>query len=306
MSDHSRKKPPHIFNNPVYSQIWDDIYFKDLDALIAVCGRRGHCKSGSAIRFGEDFDLGHDGKWRFDASHVFFKASDFLAAVREKHPKGSVFVWDEVGVENDSRSWYTMKNKFIKYVMETSRYRNYVILVTVPTLKSMDISTQRLLSAYIEMHGKVDDGNSARGKFEWVETNPKTGKSYFKRPRYWDEGYFNLGGSVVFPRPSSALEAEYKVKKDEYTTDLWGNIEGQLQFMAKELGIKQGMEAEKARSNEELEIEAIEKRSTVYDSKGKKFLLGPLARELHITNAAARVLAQTLNFRLSKGMLTID
>jgi hypothetical protein len=305
MSDHSRKKPPHIFNNPVYSQIWDDIYFKDLDALIAVCGRRGHCKSGSAIRFGEDMDLDSHGECRFNAAHVFFKASDFLAAVREKHPKGSVFVWDEVGVENDSRSWYTMKNKFIKYVMETSRYRNYVILVTVPTLKSMDISTQRLLSAYIEMHGKVDDGNSARGKFEWVETNPKTGKSYFKRPRYWDEGYFNLGGSVVFPRPSSALEAEYKVKKDEYTTDLWGNIEGQLQFMAKELGIKQGMEAEKARNFEDLEAEAIEKIALVYSQDTKKVLTGLLARELHVGTTTARQLAQVLNFKLGKGVLTV-
>ena len=305
MSDHSRKKPPHIFNNPVYSQIWDDIYFKDLDALIAVCGRRGHCKSGSAIRFGEDMDLDSHGECRFNAAHVFFKASDFLAAVREKHPKGSVFVWDEVGVENDSRSWYTMKNKFIKYVMETSRYRNYVILVTVPTLKSMDISTQRLLSAYIEMHGKVDDGNSARGKFEWVETNPKTGKSYFKRPRYWDEGYFNLGGSVVFPRPSSALEAEYKVKKDEYTTDLWGNIEGQLQFMAKALGIKQGMEAEKARNFEDLEAEAIEKIALVYSQDTKKVLTGLLARELHVGTTTARQLAQVLNFKLGKGVLTV-
>lgn len=303
MTTGNRKKPPHILNNPIYSQIWEDIYVKDLDALIAVCGRRGHCKSGSAIRFGEDFDLDTNGKTRFDCSHIFFKASDFIAAVREKHPKGSVFVWDEIGVENDSRSWYTMKNKFIKYVMETSRYRNYVIIVTVPTLKSMDISTQRLLSIYLEMHGKAGDGNQAAGKFEWVETNPKTGKAYFKRPRFWDDEIFNMGTKVVFPRPSPALEAEYKQKKDEYATNLWENIEGQLQFMASELGIKQEMQT---RDFEELEAEAIKKIKLIYNPVKKKVLCGMIQRELRISTVLARQLAQVLNFKIVRGVLIVD
>jgi hypothetical protein len=305
MSDHSRKKPPHIANNPIYSQIWEDIYYKDLDALIAVCGRRGHCKSGSAIRFGIDFDLDAQDNSRFDASHVFFKASDFIAAVKEKHLKGSVFVWDEVGVENDSRSWYTMKNKFIKYVMETSRYRNYVILITVPTLKSVDIATQRLLSAYIEMRGKTGDGNQASGKFEWVETNPKYGKSYFKRPRYWGNQKLSVGSEVVFPKPPPVLEKEYKQKKDEYSTNLWGNIEGQLQFMARELGIKQEQQAEKVRNFEELEAEAIKKMDVIYNRDKKKVLSGLIQRELGVGSTLSLQLAQVLNFKIGKGAIIV-
>jgi hypothetical protein len=233
-----RLKPPHILNNPVYSHIWSDVYEKDLDALIAVCGRRGYCKSGSAETFGWAFDLDYLGAHRFSVEeHVFFRASEFSKQIEEKWPKGTVFIWDEVGVENDSRSWYSTKNKFIKYIMETYRDKNYVLLVTAPHLKSMDIATQRLLTGYLEMRGKTKDGNSAKGKFEHVEHNPKTGKSYYKMPRYWDKStwpsMFYKANEVIFPKPPDKLDLKYKAKKLEYQKNLYHNISDELTYMAK-------------------------------------------------------------------------
>lgn len=306
MSISHRVKPPHIVNNPVYSTIWTDIYEKDLDALIAICGRRGNCKSGSAIRFGEDFDLAVNGMSRFDASHVFFTAQDFINAIREKHPKGSVFVWDEVGVENDSRSWYSTKNKFIKYVMETNRYRNFVVLVTVPTLKSVDISTQRLLSGYIEMHGKIGDGNQAWGKFEFVETNPKTSKSYFKRPRYWDDDNFHMADKIIFPHPSPKLECEYKLKKEAYTQNLWANIESQLNFMAKTLGNKiEDLEKSRGKSFDEVKREIINNPISVFDTTKLKFVCALIRSEYGIGQLAAYNLAQVLNYQYKNGKIKV-
>lgn len=227
-----RPKPEHIINNPVYSPIWTDIYEKDLDALIADCGRRGHCKSGSALTFGYEFDLDTNWNTRFDETHVFFRASEFVEEVRKKHPIGTVFIWDETGVENDSRSWYTLKNKMIKYVMETYRDKNYVVIVTAPTLKCIDIATQRLLTGYLEMRGKTMDGNVAKGKFEHVQINPKSGRAYFKQARYWSEGKFYKGEKIFVPKPPKALEDAYKLKKKEYQTNLYQNISNEIDYMA--------------------------------------------------------------------------
>ncbi|RLG19368.1 hypothetical protein DRN67_02875 [Candidatus Micrarchaeota archaeon] len=181
------------------------------------------------------FDLDTNWERRFDAGHVFFRASEFVEEIRKKHPIGTVFVWDEVGVENDSRSWYSLKNKMIKYVMETYRDKNYVVLVTAPTLKSIDIATQRLLTGYLEMKGKIGDGSMAIGKFEHVQVNPKSGKAYFKQARYWAEGKFYRGEKVVFPRPPEGLELAYKLKKKEYQRNLYKNISNEIEFMSEVL-----------------------------------------------------------------------
>jgi len=300
----TQKKPEIIKNSPIYSPIWTDIYRKDLDALIAVCGRRGNCKSGAAMRFGEDFDIGSRGEHRFNEDHIFFKASEFVAAMQLRYPRGTVLVWDEVGVENDSRSWYTLKNKLIKYVMETNRYKNYVVLVTVPTLKSIDIATQRLLSAYIEMHGKAGDGSYARGKFEYVQTNPKTGKAYYKGPRYWNEKKFYVLGNVDWHPPSKGLWDKYMAKKDAYTLNLWKNVESEIGFMSKMLGIKQ--EELEAKTLDELERDVLKNPKEYYNPLNKKFLTGLLETNLPTSGQRAMRLAQLLNWKLRSGKIVIE
>jgi hypothetical protein len=300
----ARPKPPWILNNPIYSPIWTDVYDKDLDALIAVCGRRGACKSGAAQRFGEQFDVSYysedNFKPRFDETHITFKASEFVKLFQQHHPTGSVLVWDEIGVENDSRNFYTVKNKLIKYLMETNRYRNYVVLVTTPTLKSMDISTQRLLSGFLEMQGKVGDGNQAKGKFFHVETAAKTGKQYFKYPKYWNEHIFYSGEEFIFPKPNAELRKKYDEKKIEFTKNLWKNIEVELSFMGRMMGIESGSDVEH-KTLEQLEKEVLENPIVYMNPRTHRFQEGVLQVKLHVSGEVARRLGQVLNWRLLNG-----
>lgn len=296
--------PELVKKHPIYSQIWNDVYEKDLDALIAVCGRRGNCKSGTALRIGTDLDIDCLGKSRFSIDNVFFKANEFVAAFEKKHPAGTVIVWDEIGVENDAREWYTLKNRFIKHVMETNRYRKYVVLVTTPTLKSMDIATQRLLSGYIEMYGKANGGNEARGKFEWVETSPKTGKPYFKAPRYWRDGNFFYAKQFFWSKPDSDLWIAYEAKKQEYTTNLWKNIAGQLSYMSKMLGIKYEQQT-KFKNIKELEAIVMSHPEKYFDTETKRFKAAILQEEFEIGYSLAIHLAQVLNWKLKKGEISV-
>lgn len=294
-------KPRHILENPVYSHIWTEIYEKDLDALIAICGRRGHCKSGSAVTFGWNFDLDYKWNHRFTVKdHVFFKASEFSKEIEEKWPKGTVFIWDEVGVENDSRSWYSTKNKFIKYIMETYRDKNYVLLVTAPHLKSMDIATQRLLTGYLEMRGKIGDGNSAKGKFEFVENNPKTGKQFFKQPRYWDitdwPSKFCKATQVTFPRPPKELDDEYKAKKLEYQKNLYHNISNELEYMGKI--VSEQFSGKKNSYSLKDVVDLVSQNPEKYiEERGKRktFIAVSIEYELNVPGALAIKAARLLN-----------
>ena len=294
-------KPEYISKNPIYRQLWNDVYEKDLDALIAICGRRGHCKSGAAQRFGERFDLQVNGKPRFSVDNIFFKAKDFLNAMRSNKPKGTVFVWDEVGVENDSRSWYDQKNKMIKYVMETNRFKNYVVLVTLPVLKSMDISTQRLLSGYCEMHGKIGDGSKAKGKFELVQTNPKTGKMYYKAPRVFENGKLQMVDEIIVPRPSKKLEDAYKEKKKEFTDNLYEFISSELDFMSKTLGSN----SDKLPDYEDLVKKVLEDIDSYYDKEKKNWKLIGFMQRFGLVQNQARQLRLLLRWKIDQGEISI-
>lgn len=291
----NRPKPPHILNSPLYSPIWTEIYEKDLDGLIAFCGRRGYCKSGSAETFGWSFDLDTNWQPRFNAEdHVFFKASEFSTQIEQKYPKGTVFLWDEVGVENDSRSWYSTKNKFIKYIMETYRDKNYVLLVTAPTLKSMDIATQRLLTGYVEMKGKTGDGNMAVGKFEYVEVSPKTGKTYYKMPRYWNDGEYCMLRDVYFPRPPKELDDAYRLKKLEYQKNLYHNITEELKFMAGKIG---GESVDRKQNYTVKEMVDMVKAEPLkfFDVKRKMYAAALIEYELNVTSILSVRAARVLN-----------
>jgi len=219
--------------DPVLSACWRDIYFYDKNKLIIVCGGTGECKSGSSMTLGDIFDVDVHFNSRWTLEKLVWDAQGFIKLINSNHPKGTVIIWDEIGVEHDSREYYTLKNKLIKKVMQTFRYKNFLVLMTVPDLASLDIGTRRLLHGYLEMRGQMPDKKMAKGKFEWIQTNPKSGKTYYKRPRYWENGKYYMLDSYYVPRPRPELEIPYKKQKKIVTKEWYNNFGKQLDFMEK-------------------------------------------------------------------------
>lgn len=302
MSKTNKTMPPNVKSNPILSHIWNEIYRKDLDGLIAVVGRRGFCKSGSCLTIGEEFDRDENGKSRFSVDRANYMAQDFINIARGKLPSGSVILWDEVGIENDARDWYSLKNRLIKYVMETIRYKNYLVLVTTPTLLSMDIATRRLLSGYLEMKGKTRDGDSAKGKFQFTQVNPKTGKIYFKKPRYWENGEYKVIEEVIIPRPSAELEKAYKIKKDAVVRDWYTKFDAQLRFMNKLLSDKSDMQLI---SLDELEKQIMETPYEFIDPGKNTFVPSLIEQGISISGEKASKLSRNLNIKLKRGLIKL-
>jgi hypothetical protein len=233
------KIPESVKGDPIMQECWKRIYRQDRNVLAIFCGATGTRKSGSAISFCDNMDVSRDNKRRFNNTRIVFKAQDFIKLVQSNLPKGSAILWDEAGVDNDAREYYTKKNKLIKYVFQTFRYKNYLVVLTVPDLKSIDIGTRKLMHLYFEMYDSQSLPNHSAGKVEWIQTNPKEGKLYFKSPRFWGkDGIYRKLGTYYIPKPRPELELPYKQFKDVSASQWYSDFNKELDYMDEVLKVE--------------------------------------------------------------------
>jgi len=305
-----RKLPKDIRNDPVLCYFWQRLYRYDQNVLMIVCGQTGSCKSGSAITIAKMIDRDIHYNSRFTLDRIVFKADEFVKLASSNMPKGSVIMWDEIGVEHDSRNYYTLKNKLIKYVMQTFRYKNFMLIMTVPDLKSIDIGTRRLLHCYMEMQGPVSNRKGATGMVRFVQINPRTGKDYYKAPRFFAGGAKYNMVSYYVPRPPLDFEETYKAKKRKVTEKWYADFNTQLSYMQGVLGDKVEEEKEKHITTKEYVAMLIKKPLEVYDS-GRKRFTGTLVRVqleeegYNIGVPKSQGIAKMLNIHLEKGEITV-
>lgn len=302
--------PKQVRNDPILSYFWRRLYRYDQNVLLIVCGQTGSCKSGSAIAIADMMDRGVDGRRRFNLDRVVFKANNFVDLVRSNMPKGSVIIWDEIGVEHDSRNYYTTKNKLIKYVMQTFRYKNFMLIMTVPNLKSIDIGTRRLIHCYLEMQGPDHSRKHATGFFRFVQVNPRSGKEYFKSSRYFNSKGKRSMGSYKIPKPSIDIEGPYKAKKQDVTEQWYENFNEQLTYMQDVIGEKHERKQTTLIPVKGLAEKLYDDLDEAYDQKKGRFT-GPLVqavltqKDIEVSQVKALSVATYLTQIMKKGIIEV-
>ncbi len=306
----NKKMPPQVKADPINRRIWNKIYKKDKNVLVFVCGGTGDCKSGSALTKSIELDRDVHNRCRFYFSEdpydpqnrIVTSAQAFVKLISSGLPKGSCIIWDEIGVDADNREYFTLKNRLIKKVFQTFRYLNLIVFMTVPDFHSVDIGVRKLIHAYIEMGGKIGDGEQAISKFQWTSTNPKDGKVYFKYPQYVDkEGMKKKIKSYVIPRPPRDREAVYKKLKDNVNKNWYADYNKQLAFMQHFL--KEGA----AQKNVgELSKEVMANQEDYFDTEEFKFLDFEIEDKLGISATKATKIANRLNKKLKAGRLKLE
>ena len=306
----NKKMPWQIKADPINRRIWNKIYKKDKNVLVFVCGGTGDCKSGSALRKSIELDRDTNNRCRFYFSsdpfdpknRIVTSAQAFVKLISSGLPKGSCIIWDEIGVDADNREYFTLKNRLIKKVFQTFRYLNLIVFMTVPDFHSVDIGVRKLIHAYVEMGGKIGDGEQAISKWQWTSTNPKTGDVYFKYPQYVDsEGMKKKIKSYVIPRPPKDVEKVYKALKDSVNKNWYDNYNKQLSFMQNFL--KEGA----AQKNVgELEKEVMANQEDYFDTDDFAFLDFEIESKLGVSAAKATKVAIRLNKKLRAGRLKLE
>lgn len=293
---------------------------KDKDAIIVVAGERGSTKSGCAITLGYILDRSREGEPRFFLRNdlipenfvlkkdeflprIVFKPSDFLKLVSgtPKLPKGSVIVWDEIGVEGDARDFQTKKNKLLKRTMETIRSRNYIIILTAPTLQSYDVGFRRSNTIYMEARGvaKSPSGKVAgKVKIYKAQTNPRTGKVYYKNLRFRvrNDPFRNVIKNFYIGKPPVNYESTYKRYKELFLKDLYASYVDELNTSDFDSAGEKKENLLLFRANK-----ALKEYWRYFDKTKGKFVSATLQAGLNLKPTQARELKQLLDFKVTNG-----
>jgi len=309
--------------DPFQRGIMRRVYLHDKDCVVAMCGERGSCKSGSSISLGYDLDVNpKTGESRFMLPEsylpegfklregevmprVVFTPSNFLKLLfQENLPAGSVIILDEIGVSGDSREFMSAKNKMLKQTFETVRSRNLILFLTAPTLASFDISLRRSLAYYVKCLGQITNSKgepSALIKPYATQVDPKEGKIYNKLIEYKPVGSSSASqqrhviDSYVVRKPPDHLEKPYKRLKQFMQNQLYEKFFREFQIID---DVVDGVPIKHSATPSLLElVELVKKEPEKYfNVKSKTFVAASLQAGLNIEKASlAKQLKQLLD-----------
>jgi len=174
--------------------------------LCAITGATGTGKSYIAMRMAEILSkkFGVD----FTADNIALDITEVLEMIQTL-PKGGIIIMDEAGVQYAARSFMSKFNRQLSKIFQMFRFKNLVLIWTLPDLKMVDIDARRLMHAYMETTGIDYERKLASAKFFKVYIDRWTGEIKHVYPRF--EG--GIITRVEFRKPSDELIEDYEAKK---------------------------------------------------------------------------------------------
>lgn len=204
------------------------------NALINIAGQTGSGKSYAAMWLAEQLHKMQDIQG-FSVDNVAFTPKELLSLVNSGLPKGSVIILDEAGVSLYARDWQSPINKLLVYLGQTFRYRNLIVIFTLPSLAMLDTHFRALMHLCCETE-LIDFENKRVGLKPLISTqNQSSGKIYRKYLRV----VYHPPNAPLYTQwlplvrqwcylPSSKLVDEYERKKKAYCDSLALDIEVEI------------------------------------------------------------------------------
>lgn len=112
----------------------------NLNVIIGIVGPPGAGKSSLAMRIAEI--LRDKYGMSFSVDNVFFDPAEFLEALSQRH---SVVILDEAGVAINSRNFMQDLNKAINFAVQTTRFKNSVMIFVAPHIRFIDKAVRTLI-----------------------------------------------------------------------------------------------------------------------------------------------------------------
>lgn len=193
--------------------------------LFIISGPTGSGKSWTGLSIGKEVDKD------FNVGRVIFKGKDLMLLINSdalKNKKGVYLMWDEAGIDLSNRSWQSLANKMINFLMQTFRHRCFVLCFTAPYSDFIDKATRKLFHAEFKTVSIDYHKRKVKIKPQLIQYNSRMGKFYYKYLRIsTKKGVVPIVEWNV-PAPSKELIKEYENKKELFTSELNREIEAQL------------------------------------------------------------------------------
>lgn len=188
-----------------------------------VSGPTGSGKSLSSLSMAEQCDP------RFSINNVVFRFKELMELINSGSlRKGSAIVFEEAGIEMDATKWQSKLNRVIRYLMETFRHRNFIMILNAPYMDFVDSGTRRLFHAEFETKGINYHSECCIIKPMLLQYNGRVRKWYYKYLRVAASESLAPVKRWSVHKPSADLIKEYELKKKDFTTKLNKEIEEQI------------------------------------------------------------------------------
>jgi ABC-type dipeptide/oligopeptide/nickel transport system ATPase component len=203
------------------------------NCLILIIGETGSGKSYAGLKLCEQFDKG------FSVNKVAFKSREFMDIIdnKELSYKKAAILFDEIGIAMSSRQWQNLTHQMVNAVLETFRFRNLLVVFTVPDISFVDVQTRKMFHFRFDMKGIDFKRKVSKVKPLYIQYNASVGKSYHKYLRIINkDGQRQKLKTISFPLPSKQLRDAYERKKKKFSDNLNKRIR-QAMDMNKSKGI---------------------------------------------------------------------
>lgn len=158
--------------------IWRHVNVKNGLFTIVFCGKRGMGKSCSMAEWARLLDRTADDKSRFKPEDIKFDAVEFLETLTGDFPKGKVHVLDDAGLHLYKSDALKDVLKKVSKVLQNIRYKNPIIMMSLPHFEQLMKDARTLTDLYIEMQGIDEKRNLAFGKIQKLNVAPFSGNIY--------------------------------------------------------------------------------------------------------------------------------
>ena len=201
--------------NPFIEFIKDRIK-KNRNCIIVIVGGTGSGKSWAALRLAETLDP------NFTIDNLCFRAIDFVKLINKDVPPGSVLMFDEGGVDLGSREFMSKKNRRLSKILQTVRYKNHIIIITVPDMSFLDAHARKLTHVVLSTMS-INKRKGLNKLIPYIiSTASMTGEIYTPHPRVMvpKQGLIAIR-NIYVKMPSIKLRHNYERVKTAFADNLY-------------------------------------------------------------------------------------
>lgn len=189
----------------------------NLNATIIIEGEfTGVGKSYMAMELSEKFHMANKDVLKpFTDNNIFFTPEDAMNFIGEA-PRYSCGIYDDAGATAGHRKWFDEVMNILSTTVQTYRFRNLIMFLTVPFGIQVDIDLRRLSNLSVVVH---DRGYACVYKITFFKfANKGRGAIYY-------DHLFNIGSKKNkkqrLPMPSKKLCTKYEEKKAATFLEKW-------------------------------------------------------------------------------------
>lgn len=222
--------------NWFFAPIWHNVHIMNDMWSGVYCAKPRKGKSWLTLSHAWTLDRGSNDEPRFpvNCDRVFFSAGSFAKGLAKNYPAGTAFILDDAGLNLFSREAMRRTVIDVAKIFQSIRFKNYIILLSLPSYTMLDKAVRTLMGAYIQPNVIDMKTMRVRAGVRFLRYDPHDGVVYRQKPvrilknnntwlNYEVKQHINVN-EVWFDAPPKELREAYEEKKSRCLGEYYDGI----------------------------------------------------------------------------------